>query len=281
MEIRKATSDDNKLEIYVTLMRQCYPSVHKYDFNYLKWLYRSNPDGEVIGYDAFEDGQIIAHHACIPSTIKLYGKRVKALLSVNTATHPAFAGKGLFAKLGEMTHQLGAEKKFSCVYGVANANSTQGFIQKLKGQLVQPLDAKIGFGSLNINAPPSITQFKREWTKDSLNWRCSNPHNPVFRKESNHDCKFYTKSISKFIPVYTELHSDVLPSSVSKDHPLSPIRLFIGLVPGNSVYFKRSFSIPNRLKPSPLNFLFKPLNQENIKLNKGTVFFSFLDFDAY
>lgn len=283
MEFRAATTDDKKLGMYATLMQQCFPGANICNSKYLSWLYRGNPDGEVVGYDAFDGEQIVAHHAFIPSTIQLYGKKVKGLLGVNVATHPAYQGKGLYAKLGEMALQSGAEKGFACAYCVANANSTPGVVRKLKFQLVQPLDAKIGFGSLNIQTSPDVTQFTREWTQDSLNWRCSNPNNPVFWEKSSRVCRLYAKSVNQLIPVYTELHPDVLPSVISKGNPLrlSPIRLFIGLVPGEPVHFKKYFPIPGRLKPSPLNFVFRSLNQESMKLDKGAVCFSFLDFDAY
>lgn len=282
MEFRNITSDDKKLKIYATLMQQCFPGTHKFDSKYLKWLYRNNPDGEVIGYDAYEGEQIVAHYACAPTTIKLDGRSVKGLLSLNTATHPEFQGKGLFAKLAEMTYQLGAEKEFACVYGVANAKSTPGFTRKLNFQFIQPLEAKIGFGDLNIDPSRGISQFKRAWTKDSLNWRCSNPSNPVFWKKSDQGLKFFAKS-KIFISAYAELGTDILQLQACKQHMLhlNPLRLFIGLIPGDSVNIKKYFSIPEGLKPSPLNFIFRSLSQENKIIDKGTVNFSFLDFDAY
>ncbi len=283
MEFLKGTTDDKKLGMYATLMQQCFPGASIFNFNYLKWLYQSNPDGEVIGYDAFDGAQLVAHHAFIPSSVQLYGRSVKALLGVNVATHTAYQGKGLYAILGEMALQLGAERGFSCAYCVANANSTPGVVRKLNFHLVQPLDTKIGVGSLGIRTEDDTTQFKREWTQESINWRCANPHNPVFWKESSRHCRFYARSINQFISVYAELDREVRPSLSGKgiSATLSPIRLFVGLVPAASSNLKNYFSIPDRFKPSPLNFVFRSLKQESMKLERGAVQFSFLDFDAY
>lgn len=283
MEFLRVTTDDKELSLYATLMKQCFPGTSIFNLHYLKWLYRNNPDGEVIGYDAFDGAQLVAHHAFIPSAVQLYGKSVKALLGVNVATHPSYQGKGLYAILGEMALQTGAESGFSCAYCVANANSTPGVVRKLNFQLVQPLDAKIGFGGLDIQTADGAAQFKREWTRESLDWRCANPHNPVFWKESNRGYYFYARSINQFIPVSAELDGSVRPSRPGKGHaaPFSPLRLFVGLVPGPSSNLRNYFSIPDRFKPSPLNFVFRSLQQENMKLDRDAVHFSFLDFDAY
>lgn len=283
MEFRKINTRENNLRIYVALMQQCYPGVQKFDLNYLKWLYIDNPDGEVVGYDAFEGERIAAHFACIPTPIILYGKKVLGLLSLNTATHPDFQRKGLLIKLATMTYQLGAQKGFSCVYGVTNAKSTSAFVQKLDNQLVQPLEVKIGFGNFTMDAPIGDIQFKRDWTKESLSWRCSNPKNLIFWKRYDSSIKLYAKSVFRLLPVYTEFHTDISLPLENKKYPLQflPIKLFIGLIPKSWAQSKRYFSIPDRFKPSPLNFLFKALDPRIGKLDKGAVHFTFVDFDAY
>ena len=55
--------------------------------------------------------------------------------------------------------------------------------------------------------------------------------------------------------------------------------LFLGLLPQKikSLHFK----IPEIIKPSPLNFLYKDISQKNINLTKENCYFTYLDFDAY
>jgi len=55
--------------------------------------------------------------------------------------------------------------------------------------------------------------------------------------------------------------------------------LFVGLLPNQveTIHFK----IPEILKPSPLNFLYKNISEKNLDINKKKCYFSYLDFDAY
>jgi hypothetical protein len=285
MEFRRIVPSNKNLEIYVHLMQQCFKGKVKYDFNYMKWLYVDNPDGEVVGFDAFEGEQITAHYACIPTLIRLFGEKVLGLLSINTATHPDFRSRGLFTELAEMTYQLADQKGFACVYGVANANSTPGFIGTLNFKLIQPLEARIGIGDLKIDVSQGTPQFCRLWRYETLNWRTLHPSNPVFVKKEKHILKLYANSISRFIPVYAELPISKLMTTgdlcKSQAFKLSPLRLFMGLIAGQRVPFNKYFPIPNFLKPSPLNFIFRPLGKENKTPEKEMVNISFADFDAY
>ena len=56
--------------------------------------------------------------------------------------------------------------------------------------------------------------------------------------------------------------------------------LFLGLIPEykNKHLF---LNIPDSLKPSPLNFLYKDITGTNNIIDKKSCFFSYLDFDAY
>lgn len=58
-------------------------------------------------------------------------------------------------------------------------------------------------------------------------------------------------------------------------------QVFVGLLPGATSMTGLSVSLPERLRPSPLNFIYKPLANGCPKLAKGDVMFDFLDFDAF
>lgn len=274
--------DDQSLRRYESLFFTCFSKAIKFEANVLKWLYVNNPDGFAVGFDAYEGDELAAHYVCIPVTIRLNGKIEKALLSLNTATHPRYQGKGLFTKLAEMTYQTAADQGFDCVYGVANANSTPGFLRKLGFQLVQPLNAKVGIGSLGIDFQKASinTQFERVWTPESLTWRCGNPGNQISRFSMSDRIGFHASAFGRILPAYTELskidHYDSGDASL-----VSPFRLFLGLVPDQACNFVGYANIPQRLRPSPLNMIFRPLAQSRTLLEAGHMSFSFLDFDAY
>jgi len=57
--------------------------------------------------------------------------------------------------------------------------------------------------------------------------------------------------------------------------------LYIGLLPKSAGKPKGYFSIPERFKPSPLNFLFQSFHDSSIKIDPESIHYTFLDFDAY
>lgn len=276
--------DENSLFEYASLFSVCFQKSNKYNLDYLRWLYCENPAGFAVGFDAWDGEKLAAHYVCVPVYAVVGGQAVKVLLSLNTATHPAYQGKGLFTKLAEMTYVAGAEQGFDSVYGIANANSTPGFIRKLGFQLIEPLAARFGIGSLHIDyeIAASKAQFERVWSPICLDWRCSNPGNTIYRRMHGGLVQFHAAAFGKLLPVYAELSSQrVMDIGKSAWRYLPPGRLFLGLAPEGACKFQQYFDIPQRLRPSPLNFIYRSLSAKVPKLEKGQVSLSFLDFDAY
>lgn len=275
--------DTQSLERYQILFKNCFPNASQFSVPMLDWLYAKNPDGAVIGFDAWEGDELVAHYACIPTQVKIDGVIQKALLSLNTATHPAYQGKGLFTTLAQMTYDTAVSKGFCGVYGVANANSTPGFIKKLGFQLVEPLQAMIGVGRLNINfdAIARETQFERVWTSESLKWRCANPSNRIYHHASKNHNAFYARTHQPLLSAYAELSPNQVCVMQSDQRALFGARLYLGLVPHQACRFSSYINIPTRLKPSPLNLIYRHLSSSPHHLVAGSIHFSFLDFDAY
>lgn len=275
--------DDEMLRRYEALFFTCFSEADKFRPRVLKWLYADNPDGQVVGFDAFDGERLAAHYVCVPAFIRVNGVVVRSLLSLNTATHPDYQGKGLFSRLAELTYSAAAEQGFHSVYGVANGNSTPGFVRKLGFQLVQPLEAMVGVGSLGIDfgRVSNRAQFERVWTSESLRWRCANPANPVAGHCAGGLTRFHTKAMGALLPAYAELPGCLSLEGVEHRRPLSPLRLYLGLVPEGAARFNSYVSIPQRFRPSPLNLIFRALADPGQRLEAGSIHFSFLDFDAY
>ncbi|OON60748.1 GNAT family N-acetyltransferase [Massilia sp. KIM] len=272
--------DPATLARYGELFAACFPGVHKFTPAYLDWLYLANPDGKAVGYDAWDGERLAAHYVCVPARVWVEGRESLVLLSLNTATHPDYQGKGLFTKLAAMTYEAGAAAGFAGVYGVANANSTPGFIRKLGFQLVRPLEARVGLGGLRHRAPPAphTLSFGRSWNAEALAWRCANPHNPVWRRPGG---RFYAAAAGLRLPAYAELPDDPAPAGVEAGPGLSPLRLFIGLAPDAASRYWNYASIPMSLRPSPLNLIWRAFGEGPSRLDAARIQFSFLDFDAY
>jgi hypothetical protein len=215
--------------------------------------------------------------------VRIDGEPVRVLLSLNTATHPQFQGKGLFTKLAAMTYEAAAAQGFAAVYGVANANSTPGFVRKLGFQLVRPLDALVGVGPVGAAPdrqarPPA---FERVWTEVALDWRCASPYNRVLCRRRGQTLQFHAPAMGRLVHAYAQLP---LPDGISPapgGAPLSPLRLYLGLMPDHLRATGSYVSIPGRLRPSPLNLIFRSLSVPGKQLDPTLINFSFLDFDAY
>lgn len=282
MRILPIETDLPTLSRYTVLFSKCFPESAKFNPTSLDWLYRQNPDGKVIGFDAWDGERLAAHYACVPARASVGGSVVNALLSLNTATDPDYQGQGLFTRLAQTTYQRAEAEGIDCIFGVANANSTPGFLRKLGFQLVEPLQARVGVGSLglDLNATAEEIQFERVWSDESIAWRCANPANPVSCRARRDRFQFHAAAVGRLLSVYSEmpLHRSVA-ALQCRSFPL--LRLYLGLVPTGKCRFRSFVEIPKRFRPSPLNFIYRSLSKRVERLQPGRIRFSFLDFDAY
>lgn len=281
MEFRPVECTAEATARYQQLLLACFPGTDKFSPAYIDWLYRENPDGRVVGFDAWEGEELAAHYVCIPAQAKVGDADVRVLLSLNTATHPNHQGKGLFTKLADQTYRAGAAMGFDAVYGVANANSTPGFLRKLEFQLVEPLLARVGCGGLGFDfaVVDKVAQFRRRWTPEAVAWRCRSPHNRVVASMRRSGLCLGSRAISGSCTAWAELGPG--PAVPTPGRLLSPVRLFLGLSPQGSGGLRGYFDIPKRLRPSPLNLIYRSLSGRVPKLDPGAVFVTFADFDAY
>lgn len=286
MDFRKTKTDYNSLKKYVDLFSACFPESKHFSVDYLKWLYVNNPDGAVIGFDAWDEDNLAAQYVCVPVAALIHGKPATGLLSLNTATHPAYQGKGLFTTLATHTYEHAREQGYSFVYGIANANSTPGFIRKLGFALVQPLEARIGIGDLlrDQEEQQTLTEtaaFRRTWTPEARAWRLGNPANAVHHSGGNGRRTRFCASTGHFgIQSYWE---EFIDSGLESSTTATPVglRLFLGLLPRSGWRNRRYVAIPDRLKPSPLNLIFRDIGGIHGNLRQNEAMISFLDFDAY
>jgi len=285
MDITRANYDDKTLLEYIELFKITFPNAKKYTIEYLKWLYIENPEGQVIGFNAYDSNRLVAHYACIPVKFMVKGTIQKGLLSLNTATHPQYWGKGLFTYLANKTYDFAKQEGYNFVYGVSNANSTYGFINKLGFQLVKQLDVNIGIGThiFDFDQIKDFSIFYHIWDKNSLIWRCSNPSNMIkvsrrkyYNLYSAHAYQFF--NVIAYLPLIT---SEITSEIEEKKPFFNLFNLFIGALPNCEKNFRFFIDIPNFLKPSPLNLIYKNLTNDNQKLDQNEIFITFMDFDAF
>lgn len=284
MEIVRSGYSTHELEEYGTLFSACFPDARKLsNLEYLRWLYAANPSGPVVGYDARDGGRLVAHYACVPADVAVDGRTRRGLLSLNTATHPEFQGRGLFTLLAEETYTTGANEGFECVYGVANANSTPGFVRKLGFTLVSPLESRLGvapLGRLDWHRLDEFARFRRAWTDGALTWRVRNPAAAVQAQRLRSGVLgFSAPTGRRVVRAWAEMPAIAgLTVEHRVAHP-SP-RVWLGLLPAGLGRARAYAQVPERLRPSPLNMIVRGL-ADPITLHPSEVFFNFLDFDAF
>jgi GNAT superfamily N-acetyltransferase len=89
------------------------------------WLYRGRLDRYLVA-DAGD--QLAAQYALLPLRVQHRGEVIDASLSLDTATHPGFTGRGLFTDLAQRAYERpGAE----LVFGFPNPNSAGIFYNRL------------------------------------------------------------------------------------------------------------------------------------------------------
>ncbi len=280
MDFNVTQYDDQSLERYSAFLKLCFDDNPRFTLEYLKWLYALNPAGTVVGYDALCDNILVGHYVCIPVNVKINGVTCKGLLSLNTATHPKYQGRGIFTKLASLTYEYAKKNGYACVFGVANKNSTPGFINKLGFELISPLTAKLCLGQQSGIEDKDCFDFECLWEDSSLKWRSENPINPVYIKsKKNNFVHVLARTNYAGIVVDDQIkYNGSIKSFNSVKVFSSMLKLYVGL--GGGAY-RFQIHVPSRLRPSPLNFIYKSLSGQLTNLSPEKVKFSFMDFDAY
>ena len=116
------------------------------------------------------------------------------------------------------------------------------------------------------------------WQEETIKWRCSNPIKKTQLIKFKNKKLVYAKTKFPMIKAYTPFPYELDFEFSNLKNDLS-LKTFIGFCDeiNESFLFKK---IPQILKPSPLNFLYKFLKKDYV-LKQKEVFFTFLDFDAF
>ncbi|WP_066408349.1 GNAT family N-acetyltransferase [Flavisolibacter tropicus] len=112
------------------------------------WKHEQNPFGQSYVLLAEENGTLIGLRAFMQWDWQWQGKRYKAIRAVDTATHPAHQGKGIFKKLTLQQAEACKQEGVQFVFNTPNTQSKPGYLKMgwveqgkmpLKFKIVQPL----------------------------------------------------------------------------------------------------------------------------------------------
>lgn len=303
---------DNTIAATATLLSEVFPESHVVRTEFLSWLYEQSPFGHVIEANLDDERGRIGHYALAPILLATRdGTDRAAALSLNTAVHERARGGGVFVRLASQALADAQGQGIEAVVGVANANSTPGFLHHLGFELLTQLPAKVivplpgsggnvqsdwvgsgafspgGLAALSeefISAPTSGEA--RRWTLDTLRWRLARPgfHYALHRGDNMLavSCadRRYTVPVAILLKIFAV---DRIPGRVQRalvraacrfHH--APLALHVGL---NETVDFSGVALPRRLRESPLNLIYRSLGAS--KRPASIVNFEFLDFDAY
>jgi len=296
------------LETDRRLLAEVFPHDPKFSNSaFLEWQYTRSPSGQVVAANRDDADGRLGHYAVLPQRWSVAGQPARFALSLNTAVAERGRGQGLFTTLAEATYATARAGGFEAIVGVANAQSTPGFLGKLGFSLVGPLPVSIllprpfrGGGAFDRIAltdvtsetlkcfSPSASAVARVWDLAELQWRVSDPARSFSVFVSDQMLAITCATRQHGVPMAVILKVLAAPGleglgvgrlvNAACRHHSGLFALHAGTNPALSL---KGIRLPQRLKPSPLNLIVKSLNVNRSATDFVPTTFEFLEFDAY
>ncbi|HEY2715548.1 MAG TPA: hypothetical protein VGI73_04930 [Solirubrobacterales bacterium] len=300
------------IDATAALLRATFPDASRISApEYLHWLYEESPFGPVIEANLDDEQGRAGHYAAVPIALVSDGVECRGALSLNTAVDERARGGGVFVRLASEAIERAEGQGVTMIVGVANANSTPGFLKRLSFELVGPLPATVlipapgrrrrvrsawagdesfaaggAAADLGPLLVPPARGLARTWTPESLRWRLAAPGSRYALHRSDRALAVSTADHSKKVPVAMLLETfaaepldaaerGALVRAACRFHR-APLALHVGI---NEIAGFRGPALPERLRSSPLNLIVRRL--EGAPSQTDIARFEFLDFDAY
>jgi GNAT superfamily N-acetyltransferase len=260
------------------LLRCVFPKARHLTPRYLEWHYGGSPDGKAIGCNAFAGDELVGHMAAIVFPCRLEGADRRGLYTVNGAVHPAHRGRRLQSRISAAMFEEAARLGYALCLATGNKWSTGPLLTRFK--MVRPLDARLGLGLPRRREPGPEPSFERIWSDEALRWRMANPEGLYSAVRQGGRLSILSASGVAGIGaiLYQGPESERLPNLGPAPGPL---RVWLGLDPGMDWKGSAFLPIPRRLRPSPLNLVYKDLTGGGFVPDPDRVVFRGIDFDAF
>jgi hypothetical protein len=252
----------------------------------LEWLYLGNPSGRAWYVNARSpSGALVAHYACVPCP-PLDDPRFEAsrvFFPLNVAVHPGAGVPGLMVltarSLFERLQSLGP----ALLLGVGNENSTVGLVRLLGFESLGRLELRLyPPGGLPREQPPRALRLDEAVVR----WRASRPGSDMFAEASRgallRRIRHHGLPIDAVLTVGSPGDSVGRLGLPGRPHSLLPgvARLYATY----GVARPGGVRVPERLRPSPLEYVFRPLardiDHDALRGFLSTRRFEFFDFDV-
>ena len=276
-----AAATTETLPEIVALLERVFPRERPWAPD-VEWQYLRNPAGPARYVNAYADaGGLIAHYAVLPTPpladppIALTG----TYFSANTAVDPTARVPGLMvATARALFRQLQGEGP-TLVLGVANEKSFQGFVRMLGFRPMGPL-------SLTMHAPGTLPAIDapRALAHDPahLAWRAARPAVAAFGDPAHGALTVRLRH--RGMPLDAVLSTGLPGGAVAGLGLRRPAAWTPRLYAAFGGKVRGGFTVPARLRPSPLEYIFRVLGDaalaEPISRHLAVRRFEFLDFDV-
>jgi hypothetical protein len=284
---------------------------------YLGWFYRDNPRGEAIDENVDDDdGSRIGHYAVIPTRYRTASGATPFIFSSNVATSPSIRRGGLFRAMAERMYERARDTGAPGMVGVGNDNSTIVVVERFGWRALGPLPVRVSLpipgAGRSVESRPvdsellstpwfenaaadldwvPVTDWVQSWTPEFLRWRLSRPDGGYVLHVTPD-----TLAVSVLAHAHLRIRCAVLLKVFPRPGarlPLSttsvvaaacayhraPLCVYAGF---NAHVRVRGVRSPRRIQPSPLNLVFKSLDETRAPSSSFRLdTFEFLDMDAY
>jgi hypothetical protein len=260
------------------LLREVFPKARHLTPRYLEWHYGGNPDGKAIGCNAFLGDLLVGHMAALVFRCRLDGEERRGMYMVNGAVHPEHRGRRLQSGISAAMFEEAASLGHAFCLATGNKWSTGPLLTRFR--MLRPLEARVGLGLPRLREPERPPSVERLWSEEALRWRTANPEARYWtaRRDGNSAVLAATG-----VPgLGAILHQGGMSEGLeAHGRPPGPFRLWLGLDPAVDWGGSAFLPIPMRLRPSPLNLVYKDLTGGGFLPDPGRVVFRGVDFDAF
>ena len=285
---------------------------------YLPWFYRQNPRGPVIDENEDDDdtGERIAHYAVIPTAFRTPAGPTPFIFSTNVATSPTVRRGGFFRAMAERVYERARATGAPGMVGVGNDESTVVVVERFGWRSLGPLPVRVCLpiaragptvegrtvdaallasewfdaAARDLDWVP-VRDWVQSWTPDFLRWRLSRPGGNYALHLAREGLAVSTLAhaaphvraavLLKVFPrpgAQLPLRGAPFVTAACRHHR-APMCVYAGF---NAHARVSGIRPPRRLQPSPLNLVFKSLDETRAPSSTFRVdTFEFLDMDAY
>jgi hypothetical protein len=252
----------------------------------VEWHYLRNPAGVAWYVNARSDqGDLMAHFAVIPVPA-LDDPRFDSLrvfFSLNTAVHPGVTVPGLMVATARALFRHLESLHPALVLGVANENSFIGFSRLLGFLPLGRLQLRF-FAPFALPRDESARALRLDETV--LRWRVSRPDTEMFAQPSRGAVlrRIHHRGLPLDAVLTAGLPAGALARLALPGGPRSLLRSAPRFYASFGPQRPGGIPVPERLRPSPLEYIFRPLasgiDRDALGAFLASRRFEFLDFDV-